>query len=162
MRLITEYLSTKAKQVKADIPDNLEKLMLEFDTKNDLPKGMWANGKSLRLIAKSAAEIFGDIVIKILLPNGNDKNNIYNDSSFNCFGSAKQIYKDVEGLMPFTKSPIRANAAKSLFWGKNKIQNGNYLPFQAYSDAFYVKQNASEIINDIPTFYLVRYYESFM
>ena len=162
--LITEYLSTKVKAntVKND-EDNakLEELMHEFEKENDLPKGMWANGKSLRRITASAEKIFGDTIIKIWLPSNNDKNN-YNENCFNCFGTAKQINKDVEGLTPFTKKPIRDNnAAKSLFYGKDKIENGNYLPFQASSDAFYVKQNA-EMNDGVPTFYLVRYYESFM
>lgn len=161
--LITEYLNTKIDHVKANQDTKkLETLMHDFEKAYDLPKGTYANGKKLDTIVKGAQEILGDkTVIQIWLPSINDKNK-YNENCFNCFGTTKQIAKDVVGLMPFTKEPIRdSNAAKSLFYGKDHISNGNYLPFLAYSDTFYVKQNA-ELINGIPTFYLVRYYESFM
>jgi hypothetical protein len=161
--LITEYLSAKIDHVKADKDiKKLEALMHEFEKQYNLPKGMWANGRKLDTIVKGAQEILGDeTVIQIWLPSTNDKDK-YNENCFNCFGTTKQIAKDVVGLMPFTKDPIRdANAAKSLFYGKDHISNGNYLPFLAYSDTFYVKQNA-EMKDGVPTFYLVKYYQSFL
>lgn len=160
---INEYLSSKIDTKKVSVDTTkLEALMHKFEKAYDLPKGMWANGMQLSVIAEGAQKIFGnDTVIQIWLPKPN-KNDGHDENCFNCFGTTKQIATDVVGLMPFTKKPIKdENAAKSLFWGKDPIKKGNFLPFLAYSDAFYVKQNA-ELIDGVPTFYLVRYYESFM
>ena len=160
---LNEYLSTKINPVKVDKQnkDKLEKLMHEFEKKFDCPRGMWSTGMKLNYITKGAAEIFKDNIIQIWHPRNNNKDE-YNENCFNCYGPANDIYRDVEGLMPFTKNPIRdANSAKTLFYGKDPIKNGNYLPFLSYIDEYYIKQNA-EIIDGVPTFYLVRYHVNFM
>ena len=114
------------------------------------PKGMWANGSRLNSITKDAAEIFGDEEIEIIVPY----------SSFHCIGSAKTIYHDVEGLMPYGRHSIHPNDATTLFYGDKKINPGNYLPFQSSSDCYYIKEY--DFNNNMAVFKLEKYYESFM
>lgn len=144
--IIDPEIIDKEKQSKA----KLEKLTKDFCNEYPKPTGMWANGTKLDFIAKKAKEIFEKTTIKINVPYHN----------FNCFGPANVIYHDVYGLMPFSRQRISESEATTLFYGDKKIGRGNYLPFQADSDCYYIEEGT--VINGIPTFNLKHYYESFM
>jgi hypothetical protein len=142
---------SKISKQKIDIDiEKLRKKADKFCKEGDLPKGMWANGKQLDTLSKMAKNIFGDIVIRINVPYSN----------FNCYGPANKIYEDVYGQMPFSKKSKSIKTVTTLFYGTTPVDAGNFLPFLAFSDCFYVKSGS--IINGVPTFELKRYYESFM
>ena len=154
--LISERLNlnkdSKISKPKIDVDiKKLEKKVEKFCKEGDLPKGMWANGRQLDTLSKIAMNIFGDIVIRINVPY----------HGFNCYGPAKKIYEDVYGQMPFSKKSKSIKTVTTLFYNDKLVNsNGIFLPFQAYSDCFYVK--SGKLIDGIPTFELKRYYESFM
>ena len=154
MKTLTQHIEEKLvvnknyKGVKAS--KETEQKMKELANKYPEPSGMWANGSKLDSITKEAAKIFGSEEIEIIVPY----------STFHCIGPADTIYHDVNGLMPYSKTPIKANDATTLFYDTRPIKQSNYLPFLAYSDCFYIKEY--EIKNNMAVFTLKKYYESFM
>lgn len=130
----------------------IEKKMKQLADAHDVP-GSWQSGKSLEIIAKTAKDIFKDEIIKIVVPYAN----------FNCYGPAKDIYDDVRSQMPFVTRRYKKHISQTstLFYGEKQVNSGgSFLPFQSYADEFYIKEYKFE--KGIPTFYLVRYHESFM
>lgn len=111
------------------------------------PKGMWANGSKLDVITSYLESVLGkDCEVCI--------NTGYHD--FVCKGKIKDVNRDVDGLMPFSKHPIREEDATTLFYGNDKIHHGNYLPFQADTDTFRVKdayKKGSVVYIDLEEFY---------
>ena len=144
--IIDPEIINKEKQSKA----KLEKMTKDLCDAFPRPKGMWANGTRLKNITAKAKEIFGKTKIKINVPY----------HGFNCFGPANIIYKDVYGLTPFSKEPLEQSQTKTLFYGTEKVKGGKYIPFQAENEVFYIK--SGEVKDNIPTFELKQYYESFM
>lgn len=140
---------SKISKSKIDL-EELNNKVKQFCKEGDLPKGMWANGRKLDTLSQMAMNIFDDIVIRINVPY----------SGFNCYGPAKKIYTDVYGQMPFSKKSKSIKTVTTLFYGTRPVDAGNFLPFLAYSDCFYVKSGT--IIDGVPTFELKKYYESFM
>ena len=90
--------------------------------------GMWSTGYQLDDITKGIAEALGKTKVHINVPYSN----------FNCHGEANKVARDVKGLMPFTNSPIPFSEVTTLFYGDNHINRGNYLPFLADVDCFYI------------------------
>lgn len=90
--------------------------------------GMWSTGYQLDDITKGIAEALGKTKVHINVPYSN----------FNCHGEAIKVAKDVKGLMPFSTSKVSFNKVTTLFYGDNHINRGNYLPFQADVDCFYI------------------------
>ena len=89
---------------------------------------MWSTCYQLDAITKGIAEALGKTKVHINFPGSN----------FNCHGEAIKVAKDVKGLMPFTKEPISYGEVTTLFYGDNHINRGNYLPFLADVDCFYI------------------------
>lgn len=144
--VIDPEIIDKEKQSKA----KLEKMTKDLCNAFPRPSGMWANGSRLNIITAKAKEIFGKTKIKINVPY----------HGFNCFGPANIIHKDVYGLIPFSKEPLEQSQTKTLFYGTEKVNGGKYIPFQAENEAFYIK--SGEVKDNIPTFELEKYYESFI
>ena len=90
--------------------------------------GMWSIGYHLDSITEGIAEALGKTKVHINVPYSN----------FNCHGEATKVARDVNGLMPFTRSPIPFSAVTTLFYGDDHINSRNYLPFLADVDCFYI------------------------
>lgn len=111
------------------------------------PKGMWANGSQLDVITSYLESVL-DKDCEVCINTG------YHD--FVCKGKIKDIHRDVTGLMPFSKHRISEDEATTLFYGNDKIRHGNYLPFQAYTDTFKVKdayKKGTVVYIDLEEFY---------
>ncbi len=103
--------------------EGIEELKKKFTS-----HGMWSTGYQLDDITKGIAEVLGKTKVHINVP--------YSD--FNCHGEATKVAKDVNGLMPFSNSPIPFSEVTTLFYGDDHITNRNYLPFLAEVDCFYI------------------------
>ena len=57
-------------------------------------------------------------------------------SSFNCHGNINDIIDDINGLMPFAQIRKSPTECTTLFYGKQPITKGNYLPFLSSHDTF--------------------------
>ena len=90
--------------------------------------GMWSTGYHLDDITKGIAEALGKTKVHINVPYSN----------FNCHGEAIKVAKDVKGLMPFSTARVAFDEVTTLFYGDNHINRGNYLPFLADVDCFYI------------------------
>ena len=89
---------------------------------------MWSTGYQLDDITKDIAEVLGKTKVHINVPYSN----------FNCHGEAIKVAKDVKGLMPFSTARVSFDEVTTLYYGDNHITRGNYLPFLAEVDCFYI------------------------
>jgi copper chaperone CopZ len=98
-------------------------------------EGFGVCGKSLKVITKRIAELYGSKHVQINVPYSN----------FNCKGTANRIAKEVSGLMPFAKERLDIEKATTLFYD-NEIVNKRkyYLPFQSNCDVFFVDKVRTE------------------
>lgn len=104
--------------------EGLEQLKQKFTE-----HGSYPTGYQLDTITKALAEVLGKTRVHINVPYSN----------FNCHGEAKKVAKDVYGLMPFSKARVSYDDVTTLYYGDNHINRGNYLPFLADVDCFYIK-----------------------
>ena len=139
MKHLLEYIveSSDKEEPHFEIMKNIKKLCEKFSK----PKGNKV-ASQLNSIAKAIADIFDENFVKIIIPYDN----------FNCYGSAKDIYKDTDGLMYYNKKIINKNDATTLFYNDEKIKQGSFLPFDEVDDEFYIQKGKIE--EEIPTFYL--------
>ena len=97
--------------------------------KKFVARGYMPTGYQLDSITKALAEVLGKTKVHINVPYSN----------FNCHGEAVKVAKDVKGLMPFSTARVPFDEVTTLYYGDNHITRGNYLPFQAEVDCFYIK-----------------------
>ena len=94
------------------------------------------------LISKVTAELFGNDNVKFVFPY----------STFVAEGSAKVIAEEAKRAMPYAKNPINESDITTMYYHKGiPLTRGNFLPFLAESDTFYIDKVEE---NTIPTIYL--------
>ena len=91
--------------------------------------GYYPIGYQLDTITKAIAEVLGKTKVHINVPYSN----------FNCHGEAIKVAKDVKSLMPFSTERVSFDKVTTLYYGDNHVNRGNYLPFLADVDCFYIK-----------------------
>lgn len=93
-------------------------------------------------ISKVTAELFGDANVKFVFPY----------STFVAEGSANLIAEETKRSMPFAKDPINNSDITTMYYHKGvKLNQGNFLPYLAESDTFYIDKVEEDTI---PTIYL--------
>lgn len=93
-------------------------------------------------ISKVTAELFGNDNVKFVFPY----------STFVAEGSANLIAEETKRSMPFAKDPIENSDITTMYYRKGeRLTQGNYLPYLAESNTFYIDKVEE---NTIPTIYL--------
>lgn len=93
-------------------------------------------------ISKVTAELFGNDNVKFVFPY----------STFVAEGNANLIAEETKRSMPFAQNPINENEITTMYYHKGiPLTRGNFLPFLAETDTFYIDRIEE---NTIPTIYL--------
>ena len=95
-------------------------------------------------ISKVTAELFGNDNVKFVFPY----------ATFVAEGSANLIAEETKRSMPFAENPIKYSDITTMYYHKGiKLNQGNFLPYLAESDTFYIDKVEEDTI---PTIYLKR------
>lgn len=120
----------------------MKNLLDEFESKFSRKHTMWETGYALDSITRELADLLGDTKVCINVPY----------STFNCRGTARLVYEDVSGLMPFSDNRKYEDECTTLFYGGSPIRRGNYIPFLSTADRYHVKK--VEIDDDVVNIWL--------
>lgn len=131
------------KDTPKDNRPNKEKLAeLKERFRSERPNDSYHIDSQFDVISKATADLFGNDNVKFVFPY----------STFVAEGSANLIAEETKRSMPFAKDPIENSDITTMYYDKGvKLTQGNYLPYLAESDTFYIDKVEDDTI---PTIYL--------
>jgi hypothetical protein len=110
--------------------------------RSERPNDSYHIDSQFDVISKATADLFGNDNVKFVFPY----------STFVAEGSANLIAEETKRSMPFAKDPIENSDITTMYYDKGvKLTQGNYLPYLAESDTFYIDKVEDDTI---PTIYL--------
>lgn len=128
---------------KVDNRPNKEKLAeLKERFRGEQPNDSYHIDSQFDVISRVTAELFGNDNVKFVFPY----------STFVAEGSANVIAEEAKRSMAFAENPIEYRDITTMYYRKGeKLTQGNFLPFLAESDTFYIDKVEE---GTIPTIYL--------